>query len=107
MSQVLASLNSTKELVIHYLKADPRYRDNDEMLVARFWNNEVEAKKLNTTMLSGWDFLVMYAKGKITSADIITRARRKAQEENPELRGTKWNERHKDADDVRNNINQP
>ncbi len=106
MSQVLASLNSTKELVIHYLKADPRYRDNDEMLVARFWHNEVAAKGGETTGMSAWDFLTMYAKGKLTPADTVTRARRLAQLSMPELRGSKWNERHKDADDVRNNINQ-
>ncbi len=106
MSQVLASLNSTKEVVIHYLKTDPRYRDDDEMLVARFWHNEVVAKGGDTKCILAWDFLSLYAKGKLTSADIITRARRKIQEENPELRGSKWNERHKDADNVRNNINQ-
>jgi hypothetical protein len=34
------------------------------------------------------------AAGELVSSDLITRTRRKLQEHNPELRGTKWKERH-------------
>jgi hypothetical protein len=51
------------------------------------------------------DFLQLYAKNQIPQADVITRARRKVQEENPELRGELYNERHQLKEEVKNNIN--
>jgi hypothetical protein len=46
----------------------------------------------------------LYAENKLPQADIITRARRKVQEDFPNLRGELWEERHKSEKDVRKNI---
>jgi hypothetical protein len=46
----------------------------------------------------------MYSQGQLPTADVITRARRKVQENNPSLRGKTWEERHKEAENVRKNI---
>jgi phage-related tail protein len=47
----------------------------------------------------------MYRDGKLPSADMITRARRKVQQECADLRGEKYEERHKEEKNVRDNIN--
>jgi hypothetical protein len=45
------------------------------------------------TTLPAQKFLRILADGQLTSSDSITRMRRKAQEEHPELRGAKYNQR--------------
>lgn len=107
MSSITVSkIRFTKEKVIRLLESDAKYRDNDEILVARYWWDEL--KILNEFSDNSWntvkDFLVIYAEGKLTTADVITRARRKAQEEIPHLRGAKWNERHKESEEVKKEI---
>lgn len=108
-SVIVPKIKSTKDKVIRILTSvnNSKCRDNDERLVAVFWWNEIHEKKLslNPNGLTIVDFLQMYSEGKLTSADIITRARRKAQEENPELRGSKWKERHYEEKLVRDEIN--
>lgn len=108
-SVIVPKIKSTKDKVIRIMSSvnNSKCKDNDERLVAVFWWNEIHDKKLslNPNGLTIVDFLQMYSEGKLTSADIITRARRKAQEENPELRGTKWKERHNEEKLVRDEIN--
>ena len=108
-SVIVPKIKSIKDKVIRILTSvnNSKCRDNDERLVAVFWWNEIHEKKLslNPNGLTIVDFLQMYSEGKLTSADIITRARRKAQEENPELRGSKWKERHDEEKLVRDEIN--
>lgn len=103
---VLANILATKDKVIHLLKIKADYRDNDEKLVAAFWFNEVRDKqKRDTKTMTAYDFLDLYSQGGLTSADVITRARRKAQEENKELRGKNWEKRQHEEKEVRQNIN--
>lgn len=108
-SVIVPKIKSTKDKVIRIITSvnNSKCRDNDERLVAVFWWNEIHEKKLslNPNGLTIVDFLQMYSEGKLTSADIITRARRKAQEENPELRGKKWKQRHEEEKLVRDEIN--
>lgn len=77
----------TKEEVIRLLKKYPEYRDNDERLVATFWHNELKAKDYYVDDLNAYDFLKIYSQGKLTSADCIVRARAKAQQDDPGLKG--------------------
>lgn len=103
---VLANIQATKDKVIHLLKRKAEYKDDDEKLVAAFWFNEVRDKyKNDTKAMTAYDFLDLYSRGGLTSADVITRARRKAQEENKELRGKKWAERQHEEKEVRQHIN--
>jgi hypothetical protein len=44
------------------------------------------------------------AEGRLVSSDLITRTRRKLQEHNPELRGTKWKERHQKQSEVKSDL---
>ncbi len=109
LSIVVKDIKTTKLKVIELLRIHARYRDNDEALTATYW--WIEAKSLlggteEAFLVSMDKFLRLYSDGKFTPADIITRARRKAQEENPELRGSKWKERHDEEKLVRDEINE-
>lgn len=77
--------------VINLLTKKPHLRDDDLKLVANVWHSEIE----NIHCLSAYDFLKHYANGDLTNSDYITRVRRKVQEENENLRGHLWEERHK------------
>ena len=66
----------------------PQLRDDDRRLVANVWHYEMKHDK------SISDFLTAYANNQLSNSDNITRIRRKLQEEKPELRGSKWHERH-------------
>jgi hypothetical protein len=77
--------------VTQLLKTMPDTRDDDLRLVASYYY------KYYPTLVkekSAMDFLKAMAQGRLVSSDLITRTRRKLQEHNPELRGTKWKERH-------------
>jgi len=108
-SVIVPKIKSTKDKVILLLKTVDKYKDNDKDLVTRYWWDEIkelcENLGLNPLLLKYTDFNKFYRDGKITESDIITRARRKAQEENPELRGSKWKERHDEEKLVRDEIN--
>lgn len=88
--------NEIKSTVKHLLETEPSLRDSDERLVANMWYYGV-GKEIFTLA----DFLDAYSKGKITTADTITRARRHLQQLHPELRGTTWEVRQKKAGETR------
>lgn len=101
-------LKDTRIKVIQYLSNHPKaleFRDDDRKLVARFQCDELAEQGINVKKISAYEFFKIYVSGgKITSADIITRARRKAQEDCEELRGKSWKERHNEDDDVRDAV---
>lgn len=101
---VIKKIRNTKKKLIPILEKSEVLRDDDEKLVARFWSNELQEMKKHPTHITALQFLHIYADGNLTPADIITRARRKIQEENPELRGIAWNERQGKEKDVRQEI---
>lgn len=84
------------ETVKQLLSEDPALRDSDAKLVVRIWRQEL---KDSGEFFSLTVFFSLYEAGKITSADSITRCRRKLQEELPSLRG--------DSYAVRQHIEQP
>lgn len=93
LDKIISIMDRVKELLEKY----PHLRDSDNKLVANIWNQE----KQDT---DAFGFLQLYADGKITPADSITRARRKLQELHPELRGKKYDQRHREEKKVRKNI---
>lgn len=102
---IVKQIRQTTKKVKAYLKSDAKYREDDEVLVARYWYDELVEQKLAPGVMTGIGFLKAYAEGRLTPADIITRARRKAQEDDTSLQGEKWNQRHGMAEDVRQHIN--
>jgi len=102
---VVSKIKTVKEKVVSYLFSDKRYKENDNMLVARWWNDEVIRSGYDPKEITAYQFFTIYAKGEITQASIIERSRRLAQVEFPELRGDKWEERHREEKNVREEIN--
>jgi hypothetical protein len=95
---MLQSINKVKGKVEYLLKNYPIFRDNDNKLISKIWWSESNASSFK-------EFLMEFGGGKRTSPEAIRRARQKLQEENPHLRGVLYDKRHKNAVEVRSNIN--
>jgi hypothetical protein len=83
----------TKDEIKRLLTNDKRLRDSDSKLIARFWNNELERKGIDTKDMTAYEFLCLFAQSKLHNVEGITRMRRKVQEENEDLRGDMYKER--------------
>jgi len=92
-----------QEVVKAALIKHPEYRDDDNRLTSYIWWKHLKNNGIPDD-IEVVDFLRLYAKNEMPQADIITRARRKVQEDNPDLRGKLWNQRHQLQNDVKNNI---
>ena len=96
---------NTKNKVKDLIKLIPALRDNDEQLCCHIWFRELEKKGIDPFELKVTDFFKAYSKQKFTSAPSIKRARAKLQEEEPSLRGQKYNIRKgKYQDEWRNKL---
>lgn len=114
-------MNASKEIKTIYdvvkdlLDKNPHLRDDDDKLVANIWIRECGGVEKSKT-ITALDFLKVYAGTtneikypneqhativKFTSAESITRARRKLQEENLLLRGTKYAHRNNEQEAVK------
>ncbi len=103
--KTVSKIHTTKEKVIQLLTKYEVYRDSDTRLCSHYLFTEMEDKGINPEEMSALVFLQRYAKGKFTDTQTICRARRLTQNEFPQLRGTKWKERHDEEREVRQNIN--
>lgn len=101
MGSFFYTMQKCKDKVAYLLKEYPECRDDDKKLLAYY---QWYALKLSDK-ISKEDFYKRTQFHKIESHESITRARRKWQEEVPELRGKKYNERHRESVDMRENIN--
>jgi len=73
------------EKIEWWLSKHPSLKDDDYRLCSNIWYDE-----LLDLGLEKRDFLSIYAKGKLSSAPSIKRARAKLQEESPKYRGKKY-----------------
>ena len=75
----------TKEKVFYWLSKDESLRDNDNKLIAKIWDKELEKLGIH------WDvrkhFLNIFSVGALTPHTTISRMRRQVQQQNKELRG--------------------
>lgn len=83
-----------------FLVNDPRYRDDDALLINRVQRDEVIASGIDAATLSFNDFLRIRVEKRVTSEDTITRLRREVQEYYPETRGDKYRKRQGKQTDV-------
>jgi len=80
------------------LREKKELQDNDRLLVLNVWSKEEPLlREKNYTFIK---FAKLYLSKKFTSPDSITRARRKAQEINPELRGESYYKRQNNQKNV-------
>lgn len=100
---MLDKIRNMQEKVANMLHKYADLRDDDQKLVTNIWY--IEMRKFgNPDTMPATDFLALYQQGKLPTADLITRARRKVQEENPALRGNTWEERHNQSKKIKKNI---
>ena len=100
-------INKIKEMQVvveDLLHQYAHYRDSDTRIIAHIWMRQLGGLE-NMKSISLYDFFQLWIENKnIVAPDTITRARRKVQEECADLRGSKWEERHKEAKNVQDNI---
>ena len=98
--QILTKQAKVKQI----LAALPEARDNDRLLIECFWRYE---RPNLFNFQSGEAVLRAFLKGELSMPDNITRARRKVQEQFPELRGARWKQKQRNVNEakVRQNIN--
>ena len=95
------------EKIEFFLIKHPHLRDDDNKLIATVWRwqlFEVYNKKVED--MSAMELLKYYASRQLASAESIRRSRAKLQEIKPTLRGDKYEERHKEAEKVKDELNQ-
>lgn len=100
MGKISATFHKVKTM----LDADPKYRDSDEILVTKFWWTEMEAMGIDGNTMPTRDFFIMYRKKKFTTEDVITRARRKCNEEYASTRGLSYKPRKAKVKEVQEEI---
>lgn len=100
----MALIFKTKDLVTKVLQNHDLSRDNDRVLTANVWYLCFKKLGVKLEILSAQEFLKIYISNQLPNHDHITRTRRKLQEDNPELRGELWNERHHLANEVAKEI---
>lgn len=105
MESPIKIMKDIKEEIKNLLTDYPEYRDNDLKLIAAFYYKLHGGRAVfdNKTALQ---FLKEFSEGKYIFPDTITRIRRMVQEENENLRGTKYYERKKLDKDTKQNIKQ-
>lgn len=92
------------DIVTKILTEYPETRDSDYKLLSRFWLAEWEQKGNDRNKGSAKDFLIDLYNGNLTPPESVTRLRRKAQYENPELRGERYKERHEKQNPVKHSL---
>jgi hypothetical protein len=85
------------------LEASPEARDSDEILTTEIWSMEL-AEMGYTLTIPIYKFFNMINRDRVSSMKTIERHRRKLQELHPNLRGQKWDSRHRDAETIKTNL---
>ena len=89
---------NVKDNVTDILSQFPITRDSDMRLIAMYYRKHAPEP---IGYITADEFLNLLANGKMPSPDTITRARRKIQQHNEELRGTTWEKRQERQEEVK------
>lgn len=100
----MSKLKQTYYKVKSLLEYKEKYRDNDELLVAKYWLIEASVMHLDFNFLPTKQFLIMYKDGKFTPADVILRARRKCNENFEHTRGKSYKPRQKKQIEIKEEL---
>lgn len=93
-----------KNKVISILYSHESARDDDSELVSLFWIQELSRIGLNPKTITAYQLLEMLIRKRLTNPDTITRRRRQAQKENPNLRGKKYESRLNSQNKVKHEL---
>ena len=92
-----------KDRIKVYLMSYPETRESNEVLMSIIWQQETDKFIINADN-HNINPLTLLKNNKLTSWDSATRAKRKLQEEHPELRGQSYTKRKAKATKVSKNI---
>jgi len=95
-----SQIKKYESIVLSILMDREDARDNDYAL----YYYVLSDRNIDLKRISAYDFLLRMSKGTLPPFLSITRARRKIQEEYPEVRGELWEKRHKRAEAVKNEM---
>jgi len=94
-----------KDRIQLYLMSHPETQESNEALMSIIWQHEVDKFIINAGGGIKINPLTLLNQGKLTSWDSATRAKRKLQEEHPQLRGQSYKQRKAKQANVRKNLN--
>ena len=103
MTKISSVLNTVKAMLTEY----PHLRDDDQKLMANMWYKTIcyDIDGYNAGEMSAFDLLQMLSDRRLPSYESISRCRRKLQEEFPDLRGDKYEDRHAYQKEIINDLN--
>ena len=92
--------------VKHILQRHKDTRDNDPLLIFKFWQDEFgkEYPEVIFSQQAVSNIFMMWNKKKLTHPSAIMRARRKVQEKHKDTRGKLWYKRHKEQENVKEDL---
>lgn len=73
--------------VLIVLESWPEARDDEGLLLASVWSNELEEKHFNVSKMKTFEFMTMLMDGRLTPASAILAIRDQLQNKHLELRG--------------------
>jgi hypothetical protein len=100
---MLKEMQQIKQTVKNLLEKRPELRDDDNRLIANIYLQEAGGLSVLQNM-SAQQFLGEFSKGKFSKTESIRRVRQKLQENHPELRGKKYNNRKQSGEDTSDGI---
>ena len=92
-------------VVKQLLTDQPKTRDSDNLLILKVWAEQ--EPNLRRTDFSFTNFAYYFSNGVFHSTESICRARRKMQEEFPNLRGASYKARQNHQEDVKDQLRSP
>jgi hypothetical protein len=91
-----------KDVIIDLLTNKEHLRDNDQALIANIWWRELVTQGKDKS--TAFEMLKVFSEGKLSNPESIRRSRQKIQEEQPELRGKSYRARHREQDNVKEQL---
>jgi hypothetical protein len=101
---MINQIASIKDNIKIFLSKYESMRDNDNELIAYYYYKIMQTNGKDKDY-SAMNFLGDYSKGMYPSAESIKRCRQKIQEQNTDLRGKNYKNRHELEQDFRTKIN--
>ncbi len=93
-----------KPTVNELLEKNTNLRDDDYQLLARVWEEYLTSMGFNTATMTAKQLIAQISSGNLPNSESVRRSRAKLQEVNPELRGSKYYDRHNHAEDVKKQL---
>jgi hypothetical protein len=109
---MLIQIQPLKEKITGLLTFNKSLRDNDLELLANIWWSEAQTLQSKGDIPSASNLLAFYffrflREGKFSNPESVRRCRQMIQENNPHLRGEKYDARHKHSENITEEIYQP